>query len=182
MSKAMHSLFVALTVCFALAAGAQNTVQMGKDGKVKLQSGSSKIEVNKDGKKTTIESSDSTGVEVETDDDDEGTRTRTSTSSSSSSSSSSSMVELVGTARNQKVACSGNTEVVIKGASNNITITGDCKSVKVVGSANSVTLDTVAEIDVKGSANNVSWKKASGGAKQPKVDNAGVANNVFQEK
>jgi len=157
MSKAIRSSLVGLTVCFALAAGAQDTVQVGKDGKVKLQSGSSKIEVN-------------------TDDDDEGTRTQ------SSSSSSSSAVEVVGTARNQKVACSGNTEVVIKGASNNITVTGECKSVKVLGSANSVTVDTVGELEVKGTANSVSWKKALGGAKRPKVDSAGVENKVFQAK
>lgn len=93
-----------------------------------------------------------------------------------------SQVELIGTARQQTVACSGDTEVSIKGASNDITLTGECKSVSVRGSANTVRIDTVGRLEVKGSANNVSWKKASGGAKKPKVDSAGVGNKVFQAK
>lgn len=93
-----------------------------------------------------------------------------------------SQVEIIGTARQQTVACTGDTEVSIKGASNDITLTGDCKSVSVRGSANNVSIDTVARIEVKGTANNVSWKKASGSAKKPKVSSAGTANQVSQAK
>jgi hypothetical protein len=93
-----------------------------------------------------------------------------------------SQVEIIGTARQQTVACTGATEVSIKGASNDITLTGDCKSVSVRGSANKVSIDTVGRIEVKGTANNVSWKKASGSQKKPKVNSAGVDNKVFQAR
>ncbi|HYH97659.1 DUF3060 domain-containing protein [Hyalangium sp.] len=170
MSKGIRSAVIALTVCFAMAAGAQGTVKVGKDGSVKINSGGSKVDVS--GGNVKVESDGTTTqVEVEKDDDEER-----------SDDDSDSEINITDAGRKATLACDGNTEVSISGSANDLTFTGECKRVDVTGSSNKVTLDTVGRIDVTGTSNAVTWKKAAGGKKKPKVSSTGTANKISQAK
>ncbi|WP_224372890.1 DUF3060 domain-containing protein [Hyalangium versicolor] len=166
MSKRILSVVVGLTVCFSMAAGAQSSVQVGKDGSVKVQSGGSKVDVG------------GGRVNVQTDDDESSTPASERAADEATQDSSGSEVEITGSGRKETLSCSGTTEVSISGSSNELTITGDCKSVEVTGSTNKVTLEGVGRIDVTGSSNTVTWKRAVGKAKKPKVSATGIGNKV----
>ncbi|WP_224247705.1 DUF3060 domain-containing protein [Hyalangium gracile] len=164
MSKAIRSAVIGLTVCLAMTASAQSSVQVGKDGSVKVQSGGNKVDVK----------GGSVNVQADDDDDDDTDSATTSTSESE--------IDIADSGRKGTLSCTGNTEVSISGSSNDFTITGDCKSVEVTGSSNKVAVDGVGKIEVTGTSNSVTWKRAVGGAKKPKVDNTGTANKVSQAK
>jgi hypothetical protein len=68
--------------------------------------------------------------------------------------------------------------MLISGATNGLTFTGDCKGVSVSGSMNKVMLDGVGKLAVTGTGNNVTWKRALGDAKKPKVAVTGLDNKV----
>ncbi|MFP2911097.1 DUF3060 domain-containing protein [Pyxidicoccus sp. 3LFB2] len=91
------------------------------------------------------------------------------------------LIEVTGTAQTSTHACTPATEVEIAGASNTVTLTGECKSVTVSGSSNKVKVEAVKSITVEGSDNAITWKRGHGKAK-PKVSRSGVNNKVSQEK
>ncbi|WP_225410145.1 DUF3060 domain-containing protein [Stigmatella hybrida] len=169
MSKSIRSAAVAFTVCFAMAAGAQDTVQIGKDGNVKVNSVGSKVDIRGGNVKVESEGTRTT-VETKQDDDDK----------EDSNDDSNSEIDITGAGRKETLACNGTTEVSIGGSSNELTFTGACKRVDVTGSSNKVTLDAVEQIDVTGTGNTVTWKKAAGGRKKPKVSATGTDNRVSQ--
>lgn len=171
MLKSIRLAAVGFTVCFAMAAGAQGTVQIGKDGSVKVNSGGNQVNVG-GGKVKVQTQGSSTTVETETDDADEAGTDAVSGEN----------VDITGSARRETIACSGNTVVSISGSANALTLTGECKSVSVTGSSNKVTMDGVGEISVTGTGNNVTWKRALGDAKKPKVSATGVGNKVSKAK
>jgi hypothetical protein len=160
MLNGIRSVVVAVVVCFTLAANAQDSVQVGKNGSVKINSGGTKVNVQPQGSED-----DRPEAEPAADAD-----------------TSSSAIELSGAGRTETLSCSGSSEVSINGSSNDITITGECKSVSVTGSANKVKLEGVGEITVTGSDNTLSWKHAAGKAKKPKVVTTGVGNKVSKAK
>jgi|GEM_PF-3591691 len=170
MSKSIRSAAVAFTVCFAMAAGAQDTIQIGKDGNVKVHSGGNKVDVRGGNVKVESEGTRTT-VKVERDGDDD---------KKDADDDSSSEIDITGAGRKETLACNGTTEVSISGSSNELTFTGVCKSVDVTGSSNKITLDAVERIDVTGTDNTVTWKKAAGGRKKPKVSSTGTDNKVSQ--
>jgi hypothetical protein len=90
-------------------------------------------------------------------------------------------IEVTGTDETSTHKCSPGTEVEITGASNTVTLTGECKSVTVNGSSNKVKVEAVGAITVTGSDNAVTWKRGHGKSK-PKVSRTGVSNKVSQEK
>lgn len=162
---------IAFTCCLALGANAQSTVKVGQNGSVKVQAGGTQVNVG-DGKVNVQTQGTNTQVEAEEQDEDEA----------DSDSASGSHVDITGSARKETIACTGNTEVSINGSSNNVTLTGECKSVMVTGSSNGVSVETVGEITVTGSSNKVTWKKAAGGKKKPAVSSTGTGNKVSQSK
>jgi hypothetical protein len=173
MLKSIRLAAVGFTLCFAMTAGAQGTVQIGKDGSVKVNSGGNQVDVR--GGKVNVQSqASSTNVEAETDADDADEADTEAASGSS--------LDIVGSARKETLTCTGNSVVSISGSANDITVTGECKTVSVAGSANKVTLDGVGEINVSGSSNKVTWKRAAGDAKKPKVNAVGVGNKVAKAK
>ncbi len=91
-------------------------------------------------------------------------------------------IEVTGSGETSTHECKPGAEVAVTGASNNVTLTGECKSVTVEGSSNSVKVEATGAITVTGTANAVTWKRALGKAKQPKVRKTGVSNKVSQEK
>lgn len=89
--------------------------------------------------------------------------------------------EVSGMGGNETHRCTPKTEVEINGSDNTVTLTGDCKSINVSGANNKVKAEGVAAIDVTGSGNEVTWKRAVGG-KKPKVNRSGVNNKVTQAR
>ncbi|QSQ24628.1 DUF3060 domain-containing protein [Pyxidicoccus parkwayensis] len=77
--------------------------------------------------------------------------------------------------------CTPGTKVEITGASNDVTLTGECKSVEVSGSGNKVKVEATSSIEVAGTNNNVTWKRGHGKSK-PKISRTGVGNKVTQQK
>lgn len=90
-------------------------------------------------------------------------------------------LEISGMGGNETHRCTPKTEVEINGSDNQVTLTGDCKSINVSGANNKVKAEGVATIDVSGSGNEVTWKRAVGG-KKPKVSRTGVNNKVTQAR
>jgi uncharacterized protein (DUF2345 family) len=171
MLKSIRLAAVGFAVCFAMTAGAQDTVKVGKDG-VKVNSGGNQVDIG--GGKVNVQAQGS-NTQVEEEDEVEEDATGTTTTSGSD-------INILGSSRKGTFGCTGNTVVAISGSANDITLTGECKSVSVAGSANKVSMDGVGEINVSGSSNNVTWKRASGDAKKPKVNAVGVGNKVAKAK
>ncbi|MFL5353497.1 DUF3060 domain-containing protein [Archangium sp.] len=90
-------------------------------------------------------------------------------------------LEVSGMGGNATHRCTPKTEVEVNGSDNTVTLTGDCKSINVSGANNKVKAEGVATIDVTGSGNEVTWKRAVGG-KKPKVNRSGVDNKVTQAR
>ena len=67
--------------------------------------------------------------------------------------------------------------VTINGDKNQVTLTGQCSTLKVNGNENIVNVEAVAEISTWGNRNNVTWRRGAGG-KPPKISNPGTANNI----
>jgi hypothetical protein len=67
--------------------------------------------------------------------------------------------------------------VTINGDKNQLTLTGQCSTLKVNGNENIVSVEAVAEISTWGNRNNVTWRRGAGG-KPPKISNPGTANNI----
>lgn len=171
MLKGIRLAVIGFAVCFAMTAGAQGTVKIGKDG-VKVNSGGSQVDIS--GGKVNVQTrGSSTNVEVEDEEDEEEAGTEATSGSN---------IDITGAARKETIACSGDTMVSISGSANKITVTGECKIVSVAGSGNKVALDGVGVINVSGTSNKVTWKRAAGGAKKPKVNATGVNNKVAKAK
>jgi Protein of unknown function (DUF3060) len=77
--------------------------------------------------------------------------------------------------------CAGG-KAEVKGSSNELTITGKCSSLDIIGSANEVKIEfgPDAQINVSGSANDVEWTSTDGRA--PKVNDQGSANSVTPQQ
>ena len=74
-------------------------------------------------------------------------------------------------------ACEANERVVVSGSGNNVTLTGECGKVAVMGSKNVVAIEASAKIAVMGTDNEVTWKRGVGG-KGPNVSRMGTNNKV----
>ena len=75
-----------------------------------------------------------------------------------------SRIEVSGTGETSTHECTPGTEVEVTGASNTVTLTGECK-----------------RLTVEGASNTVTWKRGPGKSK-PKVSRTGVGNKVTQQK
>ncbi len=170
---------VVAVVLGPVTAGAQDddeaaSVQVGKDGRVKVKSGGKTVETH--GGTTRVQTSGGTRVQVsggaadvEVDDDDASTDDDASLS-------------VDGAGRTATLDCGKGGEVSISGASNKITLTGECKSVSVSGSDNKVQVETVSRIDTSGSGNVITWKNGPAQGKKPKVSNSGYNNRTTQAR
>jgi hypothetical protein len=182
MLKGIRSVAVAFTVCFAMAAGAQGSVTIGKDGNIQINKGNKevtieggKINVQKGDKKVEIEGSE---VKVQTDDDEDGT---SATLSAGTVETSGSMIEINGVGRKDTIRCGPKSHVDINGTGHDLTLIGECEYVEVNGTSNTVKVEAAATIEVNGTGNTVTWKRGVGAAK-PKVDRSGLNNKVSQVK
>ncbi|RKH18264.1 DUF3060 domain-containing protein [Corallococcus praedator] len=90
-------------------------------------------------------------------------------------------IDVTGTGETSTHECKPDSTVEITGASNNVTLTGECKSVTVNGSSNVVKVEATRVIDVTGASNTVTWKRGHGKSK-PKVSRTGMGNKITQEK
>lgn len=168
MSKKLQSAVAAVAVCFAMAAGAQDTVRTGKDGSVRVNSGGTKVDVK--GGKVNVKTPDS---EVQADADG---------AAATSAVTMGSTLDLTGDNRQETLTCKENTEVSVSGDGNKLTLTGDCQAVNLTGSDNKVTVDGVEEITITGDNNSITWKRVVGGAKKPAVTTTGSGNKVSKAK
>lgn len=91
-------------------------------------------------------------------------------------------IEVTGSGETSTHECKPEVEVAVTGASNTVTLTGECKSITVEGASNTVKAEATGAITVTGTANTVTWKRALGKAKQPKIRRTGAGNKVTQEK
>ncbi len=74
------------------------------------------------------------------------------------------------------VECQGE-DVDVDGNFIELTLTGECGTVRVNGNKNDVTIDAAAAISIPGNGNSVSWRQGVGGS-DPKVSNLGNGNEV----
>jgi DUF3060 family protein len=147
------------------AAQGRTSVKVNKNGHTEVKAGN-----------TTVETDDANadslgGADVE--DEDEGAKGDEKPEGDK--------LEVSGTGGNATHRCTPKTEVEVNGNDNSVTLTGDCKSINVSGANNKVKAEGVATIDVTGSGNEVTWKRAVGG-KKPKVNRTGVNNKVTQAR
>jgi hypothetical protein len=138
------------------------SVKVGKDGSVQVRTGNTSVNTQADG------AEELGGADVEAEDEGAGDAAGATQ-------------ELSGSGMQETLRCSPKTEVNISGSDNDITLTGECKRVSVNGSTNKVTVEAVATIDVTGSENQITWKRAVG-AKKPKVNRTGHNNKVTQAR
>jgi hypothetical protein len=147
------------------AAQGRTSVKVGKDGNVEVKTGNTTV-------KTGDADADQPGATVvETQDEDAGGDEKPAGGK----------LEISGTGANETHRCTPKTEVDVSGSGNEVTLTGECKSVTVSGADNKVKVEAVAAIEVTGSGNEVTWKRAVG-AKKPKVSRTGVNNKVTQAR
>ncbi|MBZ4418463.1 DUF3060 domain-containing protein [Myxococcus sp. RHSTA-1-4] len=171
MSKKLGAAVFVVMACVLgpMTAGAQGptSVKVGRDGSVKVRTGDT--EVNTQDGNADVRTGDTTvqaqggDVEPASDEADEGT------------------IEVTGSGETSTHRCTPSTEVQVTGASNTVTLTGECKSITVSGSGNNVKAEAVRAITVEGTANTVTYKRGHGKSK-PKVTRTGVNNKVTQVK
>lgn len=94
--------------------------------------------------------------------------------------------------------CASDSALSVTGSGNQVTVTGTCTLVDVMGSGNEVTIETSTKvaitgsgnkvhvdasdrISISGSSNQLTWKKGLK-SKKPKVSRTGVGNTVKQVK
>jgi hypothetical protein len=183
MLKDIRSAVVAVTVCFAMAAGAQGTVTIGKDGNVQINKGNKtvtveggKVNVQKGDKKVKVE-----GAQVEAQAGDDGDDDDTVAVSAGTVESSGSKIEINGVNRRDTLNCGPKTKVEVNGTGHDLKLTGECKHVEVNGSGNRVRVEAAASIEVSGTNNSVTWKRGVG-AEKPRVERSGLGNKVSKEK
>jgi hypothetical protein len=187
MSKDLRRAVVAVTVCFAMAAGAQGTVTIGKDGNVQVTKGNKtvtidgdKVDVQKGDKKVKVDSSQ---VEVQADDDgDEDDTSAAAGVTAGTVETDGSKLEINGVNRKDTLRCASTSKVEINGTGHDLTLVGECDEVEVNGSSNRVKVEAAKSIEVNGTSNTVTWKRGVGSAKQPKVERSGIGNKVSKEK
>ncbi|WP_164019994.1 DUF3060 domain-containing protein [Pyxidicoccus trucidator] len=174
-----------------VTAGAQaddeTSIQVGKDGSVKVKGGGSTVEtrgggtrvqsggatVETRGGSTRVQSGRGTTV-VETDDSDDSDDTEAGGDESS--------LEIVDSGRKVTLQCGKGGEAEITGSSNTVTLKGECKSVEVSGSDNKVRVEATSRIEVTGSGNTVAWERGPSKGKKPKVSNVGMNNAISQAR
>jgi hypothetical protein len=189
MSKDLRRAVVAVTVCFAMAASAQGTVTIGKDGNVQVTKGNKtvtidgdKVNVQKGDKKVKVDSSQ---VEVQADDDDnDDDDDDTSVAAGVSAGTvetDGSKIEINGVNRKDTIRCASTSTVEINGTGHDLALVGECDEVEVNGSGNRVKVEAAKSIEVNGTSNTVTWKRGVG-SKKPKVERSGIGNKVSQEK
>ena len=88
--------------------------------------------------------------------------------------------EIVGTQQKLNYK-GGGKDFVIVGNDDEITITGECSKVQILGHDNKVVLDAVGEIVASGHNNLVTYRRGQNGA-EPKVETMGHGNKVISAK
>ncbi|HYO71362.1 MAG TPA: DUF3060 domain-containing protein [Archangium sp.] len=141
------------------------SVKVGKDGSVQVRTGNTSVNTQAEG------AEELGGADVEAEDKPGATGEKQAGA----------VLEISGSDGQETHRCSPKTEVNISGSDNDITLTGECKHVSVNGSTNKVKVEAVATIDVTGSENQITWKRAVG-AKKPKVNRTGHDNKVTQAR
>ncbi|AKJ08350.1 DUF3060 domain-containing protein [Archangium gephyra] len=140
------------------------SVKVGKDG-VQVRTGNTSVNTQAGG------AEELGGADVEVEDEPGATGEKQAGAT----------LEISGSDSQETHRCSPKTEVNISGSDNDITLTGECKKVSVNGSTNKVKVEAVESIEVTGSENQVTWKRAVG-AKKPKVTRTGHDNKVTQAR
>lgn len=85
---------------------------------------------------------------------------------------------LDGDGRNEKHVCATNEEIEVGGQRNVLTVTGPCKSLRIVGEKNTVNIEITKSVSIKGSHNTVNWQRAPAG--KPREYLTGTGNTVTQ--
>ncbi|WP_342375167.1 DUF3060 domain-containing protein [Myxococcus stipitatus] len=151
------------------------SVQVGKDGSVRVKAPGATIETH--GGSARVRTGG--GVDIEADgasarDEDRDDADTTSRRGGS--------LELVDTGSTVTHDCGDGGTVEIVGSNNKVTLTGTCEAVEVTGSNNTVTVHTVRRIETTGSVNSVTWKHGPERGKKPRVSNTGSKNRIAQAR
>jgi hypothetical protein len=146
------------------AAQGRTSVKVDKNGNVHVKAGNTEVKTN-----GADEGEQLGGADVEAEDEEGEEKPADAT------------IEISGSGAQETHRCSPKSEVEISGNDNEITLTGECKSVSVSGANNKVKVDAVAAINVTGANNTVAWKRVVGG-KKPKVTRNGANNKVTQSR
>lgn len=80
-----------------------------------------------------------------------------------------------------ELTCGDGGKVVVNGAQNEITITGNCAKLAVNGAMNDIEIEAVDKIAVNGTGNTIAWQRGWK-AKAPKVAKTGRNNKVTRAK
>jgi hypothetical protein len=80
--------------------------------------------------------------------------------------------------RTEKHVCANNEEIEIGGQRNVVTLTGPCKSLRIVGEKNTVNIEVTTSVSVMGSNNTVNWQRSPAG--KPRQYLTGSGNTVTQ--
>jgi hypothetical protein len=191
MLRDLRSVVIAMSVCFGLSAGAQGQVKLGADGTIQVTDGKKKVEIG--GGKVTVKKDNKTvdteggkvtaekggkkveiqGAQVQAEDDAED--------SDQGEVAVGSVIEVNGSGSTRTIRCGPKGQLEINGSGHHLTVTGECESVEVNGTGNTVSVEATAVLDVNGVGNAVTWKRGVGAAK-PKVSRTGLNNTVSQEK
>lgn len=73
--------------------------------------------------------------------------------------------------------CGGGDTIKVTGSNNQVSLYGECASLEVVGSGNSVHADALQSVIVSGTGNQIFWKTGSA----PKFSQTGTGNSLLQE-
>lgn len=175
MRKTLCSAAFVTVLCLGGAASAQDTtIRAGKEG-AKIHAGGTRVEAGQDGR--VIIQAPNAQIETGAHADDSNTANTAVVSSEGDSE-----LDLTGDGQRKTLSCNGDTEVSVTGSSNDYTFKGVCKSVEVTGSSNKVSLDVVGELEVTGTDNTITWRRAKGDARKPKISSTGSNNTVRQAK
>jgi|CXWL01.1.fsa_nt_gi hypothetical protein len=88
-------------------------------------------------------------------------------------------VEIQGSAAHQTIDCKATPRVVVSGKNNDVTLTGACEKLTLIGTGHSVHADGLREVELSGFNLRVEWVYALTGS-EPKVTDGGMNNRVVK--
>jgi sorbitol-specific phosphotransferase system component IIA len=86
--------------------------------------------------------------------------------------------QLNGNDSSYSYVCGGDDWVAVTGKGNQLTITGECALVDIIGSGNKVSIEAVGSITIKGDNNDVRYERVAKDKPKPVIKNKGKANTI----
>lgn len=137
--------------------------------KVSVSTGGASVEIKKSGEGSKSVSISANGIEVSS----------SNKGSEKAGDPAEDVVKIQGANHNQSYECKGRS-FEVAGTSNTVNLTGDCQSLRVAGTANRVSVESVATINVGGIRNQVTWERGVND-KPPSISTSGIDNSVSKK-